>query len=162
MFINIRQAHLSDLEAITQIEAICFPAAEAASKERLQERLHTFSQSFFVAELKGQLIGFINGAITNAPTISDIMFEDASLHEPTGDYQSIFGLDVLPQHQHQGIASQLMRHMIAAAKSQGRKGLILTCKENLIPFYNQFGYENQGVSSSVHGGAVWYDMTLFL
>ena len=38
--------------------------------------------------------------------------------------------------------------------------MILTCKEKLIPFYEGFGYVNCGVSKSVHGGAVWYDMEL--
>ena len=35
-----------------------------------------------------------------------------------------------------------------------------TCKEHLIPYYEKFGYRNCGVSESVHGGAVWYDMRL--
>lgn len=32
--------------------------------------------------------------------------------------------------------------------------------EKLIPFYETFGFINEGVSASVHGGAVWYDMRL--
>ena len=38
--------------------------------------------------------------------------------------------------------------------------MILTCKDRLIPYYEKFGYRNLGVSASVHGGAVWYDMIL--
>ena len=38
--------------------------------------------------------------------------------------------------------------------------MVLTCKEGLIPFYQSFGFENRGLSASVHGGAVWYDMVL--
>ena len=41
-----------------------------------------------------------------------------------------------------------------------RRGLILTCKDRLIGFYEGFGYKSLGVSQSVHGGAVWYDMIL--
>ena len=162
MTIHIRQAVLSDLHALVQIEAICFPPAEAASKEHLQERLKAFKESFFVAEKDGEIIGFINGAIVNETVISDAMFEDVTFHDPNGLYQSIFGLDVLPSYGHRGIATQLMNHMIDCAKASGKKGLILTCKEALIPFYSQFGYVSQGVSQSVHGGATWYDMTLLL
>ena len=61
---------------------------------------------------------------------------------------------------HQGCASTLMRAFIEKARQEGRDGLILTCKEKLIPFYEGFGYVNCGVSKSVHGGAVWYDMEL--
>ena len=53
-----------------------------------------------------------------------------------------------------------MEAMIETAGKQGRKGLILTCKDRLIGYYEKFGYVNMGVSKSVHGGAVWYDMVL--
>ena len=88
------------------------------------------------------------------------MFEDASLHRPMGIYQSVFGLDVVPEWQRRGIAGELMEHLIEDARRKGRKGLILTCKERLIGFYERFGYRNLGVSASVHGGAVWFDMIL--
>ena len=38
--------------------------------------------------------------------------------------------------------------------------MILTCKKHLIDFYSGFGFVNCGISKSVHGGAVWYDMEL--
>ena len=160
MNIIIRQAQLDDLDRIAFIENTCFPEAEAASKTQFYQRLVSFKDSFFVAEHFGQIIGFINGAVIDEPTISDILFDEPSLHKPSGMYQTIFGLDVMPDYRHQGIAIKLMNHMIDYAKSMKRKGIILTCKENLIPFYNQFGYVNQGISDSVHGGATWYDMTL--
>lgn len=56
----------------------------------------------------------------------------------------------------------MMEHMISTAREAGRKGLILTCKERLIPYYGSFGYVNMGVSRSNHGGAVWFDMILIL
>ena len=44
--------------------------------------------------------------------------------------------------------------------SQGRKGLVLTCKEKLLHYYAKFGFVNEGVSASTHGGVVWYQMRL--
>ncbi|MGL5434015.1 MAG: GNAT family N-acetyltransferase [Lachnospiraceae bacterium] len=160
MDIKIRQAVPDDLDAVTRVEELCFPKAEAATLDSFYQRLQIFPDSFFVAEDKGQVIGFINGCVTNERTISDEMFEAAGCHKPDGDYQSIFGLDVAPEYQHRGLATILMKHMIVAARSRGRKGLILTCKEPLIGFYESFGYRNLGVSASVHGGALWYDMIL--
>ena len=58
------------------------------------------------------------------------------------------------------MAAALMRHMIRESEKAGRKGLILTCKDKLLSYYSKFGYKNLGVSASVHGGAVWYDMIL--
>ena len=102
----------------------------------------------------------INGAVTDRKTICDEMFEDAGLHRPDGAYQSIFGLDVIPERRRQGVAAALMEHMIQSAREAGRKGVILTCKDRLIPYYEKFGYRSMGLSDSVHGGAVWYDMIL--
>lgn len=156
----IRHVTMQDLEAVTYVESVCFPPAEAAGRESFEKRILAFPDSFFVMEKDGAVIGFINGAVTDERTIRDEMFDDAGLHKEDGAYQSVFGLDVLPEYQHQGLASQLMEHLIEDARIRGRKGLILTCKDRLIGFYEKFGYRNLGVSASVHGGAVWYDMIL--
>lgn len=158
---RIRNVTPEDLTSVTAVEALCFPAAEAAGRESLKERIERFPESFFVAENPGgQVIGFINGCVTDETTIRDEMFEDGALHRADGAYQSIFGLDVIPEYRKQGIAADLMNHLIEAARQRGKKGLILTCKERLIPYYSKFGYRNLGISQSVHGGAVWYDMIL--
>jgi len=160
MDVLIRQVTEDDLDAVTRVEAVCFPEAEAATRDSFSQRISIFADSFFVAEKDGEVIGFINGCVTDQKTICDEMFGDAAYHKPEGPYQSIFGLDVVPEYQRQGLASLLMRYLIADAKAKGRKGLILTCKDRLIGFYEAFGYRSMGVSASVHGGAVWYDMIL--
>ncbi len=162
---RIRAVLPGDIDALAAVEAECFPAAEAASKESLKARAEAFPDSFLVAEVTkgaeaGRIIGFINGAVTEQKTISDEMFEETNLHNPEGSYQSIFGLDVIRAYRGRGVAADLMRHLIESAREKGRKGLILTCKDRLIGYYELFGYQNLGVSQSVHGGAVWYDMIL--
>lgn len=93
----IRGVKSEDLEEVTAVEAACFPAAEAAGKKALESRIGTFPESFFVAVHDGKIIGFINGCVTDEQTIRDEMFEDSNLHNPKGGYQSIFGLDVMPE-----------------------------------------------------------------
>lgn len=158
--ITIRSVSIADLDEITNVEAICFPAAEAASRESFKSRLEAFPEAFFAAVCGGRIIGFINGCVTDERTIRDEMFANSSLHNPAGAYQSIFGLDVLPEYRCQGIAAKLMNHLIEDARKKNRRGLILTCKDRLIHYYEKFGYRNLGISASVHGGAVWYDMLL--
>ncbi|UZW16232.1 GNAT family N-acetyltransferase [Clostridium pasteurianum] len=158
--VTIRQVKINDLDFVAKVEEVCFPKAEAASKESLKQRINTFSEVFFVAEIKGEIIGFINGCVTNKTTIHDELYKDSSLHIPDGDYQTIFGLDVVPEYRNQGIAAKLMNYMIKVSKESGRKGVILTCKDKLIHYYEKFGYINKGLSKSVHGGAEWYDMIL--
>lgn len=160
--INIRNASLNDLNRVAEIEAICFPPLEAASLESIRKRIEVFKDSFFIAESNGEIIGFINGCITNSPVIYDKMYHDISEHIPDGCNAAIFGLDVLPEYRCKGIAGKLIKYFIQKSKSDGRKTVILTCKENLIHYYEGFGFKNLGISESVHGGAQWYDMELTL
>lgn len=158
----IRRVRPGDVDGVAYVESACFPAAEAAGWDALNNRIQAFPDSFFVAEEDGRIIGFINGAVTDSRVIRDEMFEDIHFHNPEGAYQSIFGLDVLPEYQRRGIAGDLMKHLIEEAGICHRKGLILTCKDRLIPYYEKFGYRSLGLSESVHGNAVWYDMILEL
>ena len=43
---NIRTATIKDLEAVTSVEAECFPPAEAATREELAERLKYYADHF--------------------------------------------------------------------------------------------------------------------
>ena len=156
--IVIRRGNREDVPAIAAIEARCFPAAEAATWQVFQQRMETFPESFFVAETDGKIVGFINGAVIEGKFIRDEMYENAGCHNPQGNYQTVFGIDVLPEYQGRHIASQLMETMIRHARQSGRKGVVLTCKEALFPFYETFSFVCLGRSQSVHGGAVWYDM----
>ena len=150
---TIRNVKIEDLDKVTEVEALCFPTAEAAVEASFRQRIETFPDSFFVAEDE-------NGSVTDERTIRDEMFEDSGLHRPEGLYQSVFGLDVIPEFRRQGVAADLMNRLMQEAKARGKKGMILTCKDRLIHYYEKFGYRNLGLSASVHGGAVWYDMLL--
>ena len=156
----IRNASLADAGVLAAIEAACFPAAEAATQEEFRQRLAVYPRHFWLLEEDGAVVGFINGMVTDEATIRDEMYADASLHNEQGAWQAIFGVNTLPAYRRQGRAARMMERVIADARAQGRKGCILTCKDRLIHYYETFGYRNEGVSRSVHGGVVWYDMRL--
>lgn len=157
---TIRTAVPSDLDTVTAIEAACFPRAEAASREELADRLRVYPNHFWLLEDGGRPVSFLNGMVTDEPAIRDELYADASLHDENGAWQAVFGVDTLPCCRGRGCAAQLMERVIADARSQGRRGCILTCKDRLIGYYEKFGYRNRGVSASVHGGAVWFDLRL--
>ncbi len=156
----IRNAKADDLGDIAYIEETCFPHEEAATREQLEKRLNSFGSHFYVLEYAGRIVGFIEGMVTDDETISDDMYGNETLHKEDGKWQSVFGLDVLEGFRKMGFASNLLNEMIKAAKEEKRLGVILTCKEHLIHFYEKFGFKNCGISESVHGGVVWYDMRL--
>ena len=107
-----------------------------------------------------RLVAFVDGMVTGQKDLTDEMYEKADLHEEQGDWQMIFGVDTIPSYRCRGCAESLLRHVIRKAREQGRKGLVLTCKEALLHYYGKFGFVNEGISQSTHGDVVWYQMRL--
>ena len=158
---HIRTATMADLAAITAVEAACFPAAEAATEADFQARLAVYPDHFWLLEDEdGAIVSFVDGLVTDEPTLRDEMYSDASFHDEKGAWQMIFGVNTLPDYRRRGCAARVMERVIADARAQGRKGCVLTCKDKLIHYYETFGFRSEGVSASTHGGAVWYDMRL--
>lgn len=158
---DIRTATMDDLPALAAVEAACFPAAEAATEADFAARLAVYPDHFWLLEDEdGALVSFINGLVTDEPLLRDEMYADAALHNEQGAWQMIFGVNTMPQYRRRGYAARVMERVISDAKAQGRKGCVLTCKDRLIHYYETFGFQSEGVSKSVHGGVVWYDMRL--
>ena len=157
---EIRQATKEDLNKIIVIENVCFPKAEAAKESDFKERFSAFKENFIVAVKDEKIIGFINGCTTDSPKLPDELYHNSKLHDPNGAFQTVFGLDVLPEYRNQGVAAQLLNYFIQLSKERGKKGMVLTCKNHLINYYEKFGFKHQGISASEHGGATWNDMVL--
>ncbi len=157
----IRTATIDDLDAVSAMEAACFPAAEAAPREAFAQRLEKYGNHFWLLFDGERLLAFADGFVTDEPDLFDEMYEKAELHNEQGKWQMIFGLNTLPAFRRKGLAGQLLRQIIADAKEQARRGVVLTCKERLIPYYAKFGFADEGVSSKTqHGGAMWHQMRL--
>ena len=158
---NIRYATMADLDDIASVESECFPVLEAATKEEFEQRIKYYGNHFWLMFDEGKLIAFVDGFVTDEADLTDEMYENASMHNENGAWQMIFGVNTLPDHRRHGYAGRLIRRAIDDAKQQGRKGLVLTCKEKLIPYYAKFGFSDEGVSDkSTHGNVVWHQMRL--
>lgn len=157
----IRTASIEDVEKIATVEAACFPKAKAATKEQFAERVASYGNHFWLMFEGEKLIAFVDGFVTDEKDLRDEMYEDAGLHNENGAWQMIFGVNTLPEYRRRGLAGQLLEQAISDAKKQGRKGLVLTCKDALLPYYAKFGFVNEGVSDySTHGNVVWNQMRL--
>ena len=160
MALTIRTATPADLEDVTQVEAACFPPAEAATREDFMGRLAAYPGHFWLLYEGDKLVSFVNGMVTDEADLRDEMYQDASLHREDGAWQMIFGVNTLPEARRRGYARLLLRRAIEDARAQGRKGLVLTCKETLLHYYGNLVFVSEGVSGSTHGGVVWYQMRL--
>lgn len=157
---TIRTASLDDLDAIAAAELASFPAAEAATRESFAARLSTYPDHFWLLEVDGRLASFVNGMTTDEPVLRDEMYDDAALHNEAGAWQMIFGVVTVPEFRRRGYAERLLRHVVEEARAQGRKGLVLTCKDRLVHYYAKFGFVDEGLSDSTHGGVAWHEMRL--
>lgn len=157
---QMRHATMEDIKEIVVVEERCFPPAEAAKEEDFRERLSVYPNHFWLLLDGENIVSLVNGMVTDEADLRDEMYEDAGLHDENGKWQMIFGVNTLPEYRKQGFAETLLRQAISDAKSQGREGLVLTCKEKLIHYYAKFGFVNEGISQSVHGNAAWYQMRL--
>ena len=158
---KITYAEEKDIAAIAAAEAACFPPAEAATEQEFVERIKYYGNHFWLLYDADKLIAFVDGFVTDEPDLTDTMYENACMHNENGAWQMIFGVNTLPEYRKRGYAGELIRRAIADARQQGRKGLVLTCKERLIAYYAKFGFENEGVSpKSTHGNVSWNQMRL--
>lgn len=158
---DIRYATIEDLKAISAVETECFPPAEAATEKEFTERIRYYGNHFWLMFEQEKLIAFVDGFVTDEPDLTDEMYENAAMHNENGAWQMIFGVNTLPAYRKHGYAGELIRRAIEDAKQQGRKGLVLTCKDKLVPYYAKFGFQDEGVTDkSTHGNVVWHQMRL--
>ncbi len=159
----IRNATIEDLDAIAEVEALCFPPQEAATKEELYDRIRIYGNHFYLMFDGDKLISFVDGFVTDEPDLRDEMYENGSMHNEMGCWQMIFGVNTIPSYRGCGYASTLIKAAIEDARRSGRKGLVLTCKAKLLHYYAKLGFRDEGVSDkSTHGSVEWHQMRLKL
>lgn len=156
--LEIENADLNQLDTYYAIETACFPPSQAASKSAMEARIKTINDTFLIAKKDGVIVGLINGPVTNEQYINDQLFEQTNPNPKTGGVQTVLGLAVDPNYQHQGIAKELLKALEKVARNAQRDSITLTCLDKLIGFYESAGYTNMGESASSHGGVTWYNM----
>ena len=160
--VTITNASLADADELHNIEALSFSSAQAAGKDAFIYRLTKFPQWFFKAEIDGKIVGLVNGSSSKHRFITDDLYLPEGDFDEDGESLLIYGLAVHPDYRKNGIAHELLSRILCVAKARGKKRASLTCKESLIGFYESFGFRNHGVSESVIGDVVSYDMEIIL
>jgi len=158
--IHIRNAAVEDLDRLMEIERATFPAAEMAERETFAWRIGRFGEWFFVAEQDGRVVALACSRPCEKAMVTDALYETGEL--PGGATLAVLSLETDPAHGRQGVAGALLRHTVERARDCGMEALVLACKDNLIPYYEKFGFRLAGASASEHGGAKWNDMKLVL
>lgn len=159
---NIRTVTQDDIQACYQIEQKCFEESEAASLESIEKRVRLYPAGFLVAEIDHQIVGMVNSGSTDKDDITDEAFKKLIGHTDNGKNIVIFSVSVLPEFQGRKIASELLKRFIRRAGDLKKEKILLLCKTALIRFYESFGFEHAGMSTSTHGGFEWHEMILHI
>lgn len=146
---TIRHATMDDLEIITLIETTSFHKTEAAKKEEIKERIQLNGDFFWLLDDFGEVLAFVHGLPTNAENLSDDMFHTREKYDINGAWLMLLSVATHPEQRFKGYAQRVMRQVIADSREQDRKGIVLTCKEQLIPFYRKFGFFKEKINKLI-------------
>lgn len=160
MVVPMRIVHATrdQLDELFAIESAGFPPSEGASRKALQSRLAVAPELFWLLYDGDVLVGFVDALAWDRRDLDDALYSDVTLHRKDGAWVMVLGVNTIAKYRHKGCGSLLMGQVVADCKSQGRKGIVLTCKEALVSFYQGVGFLDEGISDSTHGGVVWHQM----
>ena len=130
---KIRTATIEDLDAVTAVEAECFPAAEAATKEEFQDRLIHYGSHFWLMFEDERLIAFVDGMVTDESDLTDEMYEKAQMHDENGAWQMIFGVNTIPAFRNRGCAGQLIQRAIGMPEARDERAWCLPARTDSFP-----------------------------
>jgi len=159
---KIRIVNEQDLDRCFEIESVSYSGDEAATKDKILNRIKTYPEGFIVLENNREIIGFINSGATQKVELSDEEFKELIGHDPEGKHIVILSVAIHPDYQGKGLASKLMNSFIGKMKALGKTDIFLICQSELIDMYARYGFVNLGISDSDHGGMSWNEMSLSL
>lgn len=159
---KIRHVRLDDLERLMTLERENFLPDEAITAVAMKKQIETISDTFLVAEIDNQVVGYITAHARRDKYLTDDVFMGAIPNQVEAGYFIISALSIAKTHQGQGIGSSLLATMKDLAVAQNRQGLSLTCHDHLIPYYVMNGFRDEGPSTTSNlGGYQWYNLVWY-
>lgn len=152
MAITYRLVFPEDLVQIVPLEAAAFNMKPDQVKKEMRPRIKAYPETFIVAEAKEQVVGYIFGPTAAKRYIEDHLYYDNQPNRPEDPYQAILSLVVAPGFRHQGIGTSLLQAMRVRAHHDHRRALSLTAAPDLVEFYQERGFKNEGPAADLPGG----------
>ncbi|GEO58741.1 GNAT family N-acetyltransferase [Companilactobacillus bobalius] len=155
---EITHVTIKDLPTILRIERLGFTAEEAGTETQYRDRIEKLVDTFLVAKIDNQVVGFVVGPATKQPYVEDWMYEDTPTNLASGGHQIIFTIAIDPKYRGHSIGSKLLDAVEKDAIKHQRETISLTSLDRNIPFYLKNGFENKGVADSDHADETWYNL----
>ncbi len=139
--IQIKQAKLSDLEAIVKVENSAFPPHRQASTESLKGRLELFPEGCLVALKNGEIIGFSTALIINdIRSLPELDVSDEELHSLNREIYWLRSIVIDPNHQKEGVGKLIMQKQLEKARNLNKKAFRFTAAQDVEGFYKKLGF----------------------
>ncbi|TWS98255.1 GNAT family N-acetyltransferase [Streptococcus cuniculipharyngis] len=158
---QIRHVKPEDLARLMVLERENFLPAEAISEAAMREQIAHISDSFLVADIDQQVVGYITAHVRQEKYLVDDVFMGAVPNQGQGGFLIISALSVAKSHQGQGIGSTLLAAVKDLAVVQNRRGLSLTCHDYLIKYYEMNGFVDEGESASQLAACQWFNLVWY-
>jgi predicted N-acetyltransferase YhbS len=150
--VEIRQAQISDIDAICAVENCAFPTERQASRSALQQRLELFPSGVFVLICAGEIVAYSTAfPIGDRTTLEQLNLTDEELCDPNGAIYFLRNLAVKTEHQRKGFGKQLSQAQGKHALSIGKTFIRFTGTKNLEPLYQELGCKKLGNYNNYHG-----------
>lgn len=156
--IELRLIAEDELDAAIKLEQSCYTPETAATINGFKFRHKQYNSFFWSAWIGSSLVGITNGVRTPQINCGDEMKGELS-DAVNGRNFCVLTVAVSPNHRRLGIGSLLLRKLVEQCEANGINTIILMCEKHLISFYEREEFKLLGVSSSTHGGIVWYEMS---
>ncbi|MGQ7844477.1 GNAT family N-acetyltransferase [Granulosicoccus sp. 3-233] len=152
----------SDASRCHDIERSAYEGDEAATLEKITQRLETYPEGFLVLEIDGELAGFINCGCAHDVEMADEAFKELIGHSPEAPNVVILSVVVDPAYQGQSLSTALMKEFIGRMIDMDKQSIHLMCRQRHVPLYERFGFSYIRPSQSDHGGMTWHEMLMTL
>lgn len=138
--IVLRDYRESDLEAMIQVDEVCFAADFRFDQASMSAFAEARNAAAVVAETSsGAMAGFVIAHLERGPA---------------GPRGYIVTLDVLPEHRHGGLGGQLIVEMERRLFAAGARWMdlhVFTGNDGAVRFYERMGYERMGRKQRFYG-----------
>jgi ribosomal protein S18 acetylase RimI-like enzyme len=133
--------------------------ATAQTTETNSDRRSVLLAHILVTLTDNELVEESDIAVPQGWNTTTVDASQATGHQPCGRTVALHSLAVLPELQGSRVGTTLLRafiQMVKDAKIVERISLITF--EELVPWYERFGFENQGKSKNEYAGKEFYDL----
>ena len=161
----LRKGTTADLDELAAIESACFPPEQAAGREQFRWRLEIYPQHFLLlCDEKGKIISFVDGFVTDISDLTDEMYSAPTMHDESGAWQMIFGLNTLPEYRRRQMSIQLIGQATSVFRALGRDTIrVALPADNVeaLDFFRSSGFA-AGSDNERADGAVILDLDISL